>query len=389
MSELFKTLLAFTKTDIGAVNEKAATLLKRGRFYQKTFYIHSLPSIHYLYKKRLMEESGIKIFQVDNGKTEIQVVVQSDTVWLSQRQLADLFEKDSDTIGLHLRNIYKSGELTEGATTEKYSVVQKEGARDVTRNLKLYNLDAIISVGYRINSKRGIQFRIWANQIIKDFLIKGYALNEKRLNAHNEQLMSLKDSVLILTKIVNQKKLSSDESEGLLKIITDYAYALDILDQYDYQRLKISDTSVKELFKITYEEAKNHIDKLREIYGNGPLFGKEKDESFKSSLRTIYQTFDGKDLYPSIEEKAANLLYLVTKNHSFVDGNKRIAAYFFLLFLEKNSLLFTETGGKRVPDSTLVALTLMIAVSNPDEKDTMTKVIVNLINRSNSIPTIT
>ena len=331
-----------------------------------------------------MLESGIKIFQADDGRTEIQVVVQSETVWLSQRQLADLFEKDSDTIGLHLRNIYKSGELNEEATTEKYSVVQKEGARNVTRNLKLYNLDAIISVGYRVNSKRGVQFRIWANQVIKDFLIKGYALNEKRLTDQNDKLRSLKESVLILTKIVNQKKLTSDENEGLLKIITDYAYALDILDQYDYQKLKISNTSDKELFKITYDEARIHIGKLREIYGDKSLFGKEKDESFQSSLLTIYQTFDEKDLYPSVEEKAANLLYLVTKNHSFVDGNKRIAAYFFLLFLEKNNLLFTETGDKRVPDSTLVALTLMIAVSSPDEKDTMTKVIVNLINGKNT-----
>ena len=328
-----------------------------------------------------MEVSGIKIFQADDGKTEIQVVIQAETVWLSLKQLADLFGKDSDTIGLHLRNIYKSGELTEEATTEKYSVVQKEGAREVTRSLKLYNLDAIISVGYRVNSKRGVQFRMWANEILKNYLLKGYALNEERLHSQNEQLKSLKDSVLILTKIVNQKKLSPDESEGLLKIITDYAYALDILDKYDHQNLKISETSGNELYKINYEEAKNHIVRLREIYGSGPLFGKEKDKSFQSSLTTIYQTFDGKDLYPSVEEKAANLLYLVTKNHSFVDGNKRIAAYFFLLFLERNNLLFTETGEKLIPESTLVALTLMIAVSNTDEKDTMTKVIVNLINR--------
>jgi hypothetical protein len=276
-----------------------------------------------------MDESSIKIFQGENGKTEIQVVVQSETVWLSQKQMADLFEKDSDTIGLHLRNIYKSGELIEKATTEEYSVVQKEGNRNVTRTIKVYNLDAIISTGYRVNSKRGIQFRIWANQVIKDYLIKGFALNERRLSSQNEQLKSLKESVLILAKIVNQKKLSSDESQGLLKIITDYAYALDILDQYDYQNLKISDTSNKELYKITYQEAVNNINRLRDIYRNGALFGKEKDNSFKSSISTIYQTFDGKDLYPSIEEKAANLLYLVTKNHSFVDGNKRIAAFLF------------------------------------------------------------
>jgi prophage maintenance system killer protein len=332
-----------------------------------------------------MDQSGITIFQTEDGKTEIQVIVQSDTVWLSQKQMADLFEKDSDTIGLHLRNIYKSGELLEKATTEKYSVVQKEGNRNVTRTLKLYNLDAIISTGYRVNSKRGIQFRKWATQVIKDYLIKGFTLNERRLSSQNEQLKSLKESVLILTKIVNQKKLSPDEGEGLLKIITDYAYALDILDQYDYQNLKIADTSDKEIFKITYQEAVDHINRLREIYSNGPLFGKEKDNSFKSSISTIYQTFDGKDLYPSIEEKAANLLYLVTKNHSFVDGNKRIAAFLFLLFLEKNNLLYTETGDKRILDNTLVALTLMIAVSNSDEKDTMTKVIVNLINKKNAL----
>jgi prophage maintenance system killer protein len=332
-----------------------------------------------------MDDSSIKIFQAEDGKTEIQVVVQEDTVWLTQRQMAELFDKDTDTIGLHLRNIYLSGELIEKATTEDYSVVQKEGKRTITRTLKHYNLDAIISIGYRVNSKRGIQFRIWANQVIKDYLIKGFALNERRLNSQNEQLKSLKESVLILTKIVNQKKLSSDESEGLLKIITDYAYALDILDQYDYQTLKISDTSDKELYKITYHEAVNHINRLRDIYKNGPLFGKEKDDSFKSSISTIYQTFDGKDLYPSIEEKAANLLYLVTKNHSFIDGNKRIAAFLFLLFLEKNKLLFTESGDKRIPDNALVALTLMIAVSNQAEKDTMTKVIVNLINKKNAL----
>jgi hypothetical protein len=250
-----------------------------------------------------MDESSIKIFQGENGKTEIQVVVQSETVWLSQKQMADLFEKDSDTIGLHLRNIYKSGELIEKATTEEYSVVQKEGNRNVTRTIKVYNLDAIISTGYRVNSKRGIQFRIWANQVIKDYLIKGFALNERRLSSQNEQLKSLKESVLILAKIVNQKKLSSDESQGLLKIITDYAYALDILDQYDYQNLKISDTSDKELYKITYQEAVNNINRLRDIYRNGALFGKEKDNSFKSSISIIYQTFDGKDLYPSIEER--------------------------------------------------------------------------------------
>jgi len=282
-----------------------------------------------------MDEFGIKIFQSKDKRTEIQVIVQSESVWLSQKQMSELFEKDSDTIGLHLRNIYKSGELTEKATTEKYSVVQKEGNRNVKRTIKLYNLDAIISVGYKVNSKRGVQFRIWANQVIKDYLINGYAINEKKLKAQIDNLNSLKETVLLLTKVTEQKKLTGEESEGLLKIVSDYAYALDVLDQYDYQSLKISDTSDGEIFRINYKDAIQKISQLRKLYGNSLLFGKEKDDSFKSSISTIYQTFDKKDLYPSIEEKAANLLYLVTKNHSFVDGNKRIAAFLFLYFLEK------------------------------------------------------
>jgi len=328
-----------------------------------------------------MDEFGIKIFQTKDKRTEIQVIVQSESVWLSQKQMAELFEKDSDTIGLHLRNIYKSGELTEKATTEKYSVVQKEGNRNVKRTIKLYNLDAIISVGYKVNSKRGVQFRIWSNQVIKDYLINGFAINEKRLRTQIDNLNSLKETVRLLTKVTEQKKLTSEESEGLLKIVSGYAYALDVLDQYDYQNLKISDTSEGELYRVTYKEAIQKISQLRKFYGNSHLFGKEKDDSFKSSISTIYQTFDKKDLYPSIEEKAANLLYLVTKNHSFVDGNKRIAAFLFLYFLEKNNLLFKENGEKRIPDNALVALTLMIAVSQPSEKETMIKVIVNLINK--------
>lgn len=328
-----------------------------------------------------MEDFGIKIFQSQDKKTEIQVIVQSESVWLSQKQMSELFEKGSDTIGVHLKNIYKSGELKEKGTTEKYSVVQKEGNRNVKRTIKLYNLDAIISVGYRVNSKRGVQFRIWANKILKDYLISGFAINERKLTLQIEKLKSLKETVFLLTKVSEQKKLSLDESEGLLKIISDYAYALEVLDRYDYQNLQISDTSETEIHRITYKEASQKITELRKAYGNSSLFGKEKDNSFKSSISTIYQTFDGRDLYPSIEEKAANLLYLVTKNHSFVDGNKRIAAFLFLYFLEKNQLLFKENGEKRVPDNALVALTLMIAVSQTSEKDTMIKVIVNLINK--------
>lgn len=330
-----------------------------------------------------MTDSEIRIFQSDDGQTEVQVKFDQDTVWLSQRQMAQLFDKESDTISLHLKNIYDSGELDEVSTTEESSVVQEEGTRKVKRNIRLYNLDAVISVGYRVNSKRGIQFRIWASKVLKEYLIKGFSINEKRLTQQNKQLKELQDTVKILGNVVSTKMLSTDESVGLLKIISDYAYALDILDQYDYQRLEIKNTSGKETYRLTYDEAMSKILLVKKTYGNSDLFGHEKDDSFKSSVGTIYQTFDGNDLYPSIEEKAANLLYFITKNHSFSDGNKRIAAFLFLYFLERNRILFDQSGNKRIADNTIVALTLMIAVSKPDEKEIMTKVIVNLINKNN------
>jgi death-on-curing family protein len=330
-----------------------------------------------------MERSEIKIYKTPDGKTSIEVKFEKETVWLSQKQMAELFDKDSDTIGLHLKNIYKSGELEEISTTEKYSVVRQEGKRKVKREIKFYNLDAIISVGYRVNSKRGVLFRKWATQLLKDYLIKGFAINQQRLQKQAEQLNKLKETINILGNALEYKELTSDESKGLLKIISDYSYALEILDQYDYQNLKIENTSGKEVYRLTYEEAIKQIELVKKTYGNSELFGHEKDNSFESSIATIYQTFGGVDLYPSIEEKAANLLYFIVKNHSFSDGNKRIAAFLFLFFLGKNGLLFTETGEKRIADNALVALTLMIAVSKPDEKETMIKVIVNLINRNN------
>jgi len=330
-----------------------------------------------------MKKSDLKIYKTPDGKTSIEVKLEKETVWLSQKQMAELFDKDSDTIGLHLRNIYKSGELEENLTTEKYSVVQKEGKRKVRREIKFYNLDAIISVGYKVNSKRGVLFRKWATQLLKDYLIKGYTLNQQRLQKQVKQLNELKETIKILGKTLEYKELTGDESKGLLKIISDYSYALEILDQYDYHTLKIENTSEKKVYQLTYDEAIKQIELVKKTYENSNLFGNEKDSSFKSSIATIYQTFDGTDLYPSIEEKAANLLYLIVKNHSFTDGNKRIAAFLFLYFLEKNGLLFSETGKKRIADNALVALTLMIAVSKPEEKETMIKVIVNLINKNN------
>ena len=328
-----------------------------------------------------MTKSEILIYISEDKSNEIQVRLEGDTIWLSQRQMSELFEKDSDTIGLHLKNIYNSGELEEGSTTEEYSVVQTEGQRQVRRKIKLYNLDAIISVGYRVNSIRGTQFRMWANKVLRDYLVKGYSVNQSLLEKKNEKLKELQEAVRIIRDSVGTKELTNEESRGLLDIVADYSYALDILDQYDYQTLRISDTTLGETYHLSYEEAIEKIRNVRKAYGNSELFGREKDESLKSSIGTIYQTFGGKDLYPSVEEKAANLLYFVTKNHSFSDGNKRIAAFLFLYFLDRNGILYDESGRKRIADNALVALTLMIAISKPEEKETMVSIIVNLINK--------
>jgi prophage maintenance system killer protein len=327
-----------------------------------------------------VNNSEITIYQIDNGSTEIAVILENDSVWLNLNQITELFHRDKSVISRHISNIFKEAELNKESVVAKNATTADDGK---TYQVEYYNLDVIISIGYRIKSQRGTQFRIWANQILKDYLIKGYSINEKRLLQQNEQLRQLQESVKLLGNVLNYKSLSEDESVGLLKIISDYAYALDILDQYDYQNLQITETSGKEIYQVTYEEAMLQIRKVKEIYGNSSLFGHEKDESFRSSISTIYQTFNGIDLYPSIEEKAANLLYFVTKNHSFSDGNKRIAAFLFLYFLEKNGILFDHFGNKRIADNALVALTLMIAVSRTEEKEIMTKVIVNLINKKN------
>ena len=327
-----------------------------------------------------MNESQIQIYNSNDGHTEIEVKLEKDSVWLSLAQLTDLFLRDKSVISRHITNIFKEEELDIKSVVAKNATTAADGK---TYQVDYYNLDVIISVGYRIKSQRGTQFRIWANKILKEYLIKGYSINEKALRQQNLQLQELQKTIKILSSAVQSKELTTDESKGLLSIISDYSYALDILDQYDYQSLTITDTSGKDIYRISYAEAIDQINLVRKTYGNSELFGREKDESFKSSISTIYQTFNGKDLYPSIEEKAAHLLYFITKNHSFSDGNKRIAAFMFLYFLSKNVVLYDKSGNKRIADNTLVALTLMIAVSKQEEMGIMIKVIVNLINTRN------
>jgi len=331
-----------------------------------------------------MENKGeIIIYQTQDGKTLIDVRLEEDTIWLTQVQIVELFQSSKANISEHIKNIYSSGELGEGATVRNFRTVQKEGNRLINRDIAHYNLDMVISIGYRVNSLRGTQFRIWANSVLKEYLTRGYAVDRKKLQEQSQQLEDLKQTVKLLGNVIGNHELSSDEATGLLKVVTDYTYALDVLDQYDHQVLEIHDTTKEELFQITYEEAMKAIQGLRDKFGGSSLFGNEKDESFQGSLAAIYQTFDGQFVYPSVEEKAANLLYFVVKNHSFSDGNKRIAAFLFVWFLEKNHILYRPDGSKRLADNALVALTLMIAESKPEEKDMMVKVVVNLINGKN------
>ena len=323
----------------------------------------------------------IIIYQADDGNMQIDVRLENETVWLTQAQMAELFLTDRTSIVRHINNIYKAEELEREATCARIAQVQTEGGRQVTRTIPYFNLDMIISVGYRVNSKRGVKFRQWANRVLKEYLVKGYAVNER---IHKEQIGELRQLVGMLGRTIqNQPLLSTDETNALFNVVTDYTYAFDTLDNYDYQRLTVSDTTNEAAFHATYDNAMQAILSLKERFGESALFGNEKDDSFKSSIGQIYQTFDGVELYPSTEEKAAMLLYLVTKNHSFSDGNKRIAATLFLWFLNNNRILYREDGSKRIADNTLVALTLMIAESRPEEKDVMVKVVVNLINKNN------
>jgi len=321
----------------------------------------------------------IIIYQTEDGQTKIDVRMENDTVWLTQQQIAELFGTKRPAITKHLKNIYASEELDENGTCSILEHMGNDGKQSYST--KYYNLDAILSVGYRVNSKNATRFRQWANNVLKQYLIKGYAVNER---IRKEQIVELRQLVGMLGRTIqSQPLLSNDETNALFEVVTDYTYALDTLDNYDYERLTISKTTKKEPFHATYENAMEAINGLREKFGGSTLFGKEKDESFKSSVGQIYQTFDGEELYPSVEEKAAMLLYLVTKNHSFIDGNKRIAATLFLWFLNNNHILYHPDGTKRIADSTLVALTLMIAESRTEEKDVMVKVVVNLINKNN------
>jgi prophage maintenance system killer protein len=332
---------------------------------------------------KVPSKGQIVIYQTKDKSVQLDVTLEQETVWLTQKQMANLFEKTVPTINEHIQNVYKESELERDPTIRKIRIVQVEGKRKIEREVDFYNLDVIISVGYRVKSAHGTQFRIWATNILKKHLIEGYTLNEQRLRHQISKFQSLQRAIKLIGSMKDRKQLEYKEAMGLLEVISDYNYALGLLDDYDYKRLTISGTSKEEKFALSYESAIKAVRELKRKFGSSDFFGVERDQSFKSSVSSIYQTFGGKDLYRSVEEKAAHLLYFIVKNHSFVDGNKRIAASIFIWFLEKNRILYKEDGSKRLADNALVALTLMIAESKPSERDVIVTLAVNLINRNN------
>ena len=330
-----------------------------------------------------MKEDQIVIYKDENNAIQMEVRMAGEMIWLNRQQLATLFGRDYKTISKHINNALKE-ELADEVVVAKFANTTKHGAMEgktQTHEKEYFNLEMVTSVGYRVKSKRGVQFRKWANKVLREYLVKGYVVNER---IRKEQLGELRQLVQVASRAISNQKIEKTvESQDLLNVVVDYTYALDTLDNYDYERLTIDKTTKQEKFHATYDNAMEEIGRLRDKFGGSTLFGNEKDDSFKSSIGQIYQTFGGNELYPSVEEKAAMLLYLVTKNHSFSDGNKRIAATLFLWFLNNNGILYREDGSKRLADNTLVALTLMIAESKTEEKDVMVKVVVNLINQRN------
>ena len=322
----------------------------------------------------------ILIYAAGREGARLEVKLAGETVWLTLSQMVGFFKRDKSVISRHIKNIFEEGELQRKAVVANFATTAVDGK---TYDVAYYNLDVIISVGYRVKSQNGTRFRIWATGILKKHLIEGYTVNQKLLSEQAHKLDALQKAIKLIQNAKAGHKLDYTEATGLLDVIENYSYALGLLDDYDRKKLKVSHISTGGKFHLTCDKVIKAVGEMRAKSGGSEMFGREKDQSLKSSVAAIYQTFDGKELYHSIEEKAANLLYFIVKNHSFIDGNKRIAAAIFLWFMEKNALLYKADGSKRLADNTLVALTLMIAESRPEEKETITTLVVNLINKCN------
>lgn len=313
----------------------------------------------------------IAVYQAADGAVRVEARLERDTVWLTQAQMADLFGRERSVVTKHVRNVFREGELAEESNVQNLHIAGSD------KPVGFYSLDVIISVGYRVKSRRGTQFRIWATRILRDHLVKGYTVNQSRLRDLNQ-------AVRLVAETAERRDLSGDEAQALLVVVGRYRRALDLLDDYDHARVSKPAAGRRVTHPLGYDEALRVVARLRERFGASAVFGVEKDQGLASALGAVMQTFGGEDLYPGLEEKAAQLLYLLVKNHAFVDGNKRIAAALFLWFLQKNEALYRADGGKRIADNALVAMTLLIAESRPDEKDVLTRVVVNLINRRNA-----
>lgn len=321
----------------------------------------------------LNETGKIVIYQTKSGQAKLEVKISDDTIWLTQLQISYLFNVDRTVVTKHINNIFNTRELLKESNVQKMHIAKSD------KPVSFYNLDVIISVGYRVNSIQGTQFRIWATNILRKHLVDGYTINKQRIKEVESKYFELQKTINMLASNIKTSSLVSEEAKGILQVIGRYSKALDILDRYDHQNLEAPKGKKKEIFKITYENAEEIIAVIQSEFKESSLVGREYKDSFKSVLKDIYQTFDGKELYSTVEEKAGNILYLITKNHCFVDGNKRIAASVFVLYLQNNNILFDKGGMRRIDDNALVALTLMIATSKPQEKDTIVKIISNLL----------
>ncbi len=322
----------------------------------------------------MKEQNQIEIYQANDGTTQIDVQFEQETVWLNRNQLVSLFDRDIKTIGKHINNVFKEGELSKEATVAKYATVQKEGDRQVTRDVEHYNLDVIISVGYRVKSQRGTQFRIWANNVLKDYLVKGYSINEKRLAQKEQEVQILKNGINILSRAIEEK---TEDNEWLAV----FAKGLSLLDDYDHEQLDAKGLTKREASYPSLEDYQKIINQMLAEF-DSDVFGKEKDKSFQSSVAQIAKGFGEDDFYPTLEEKATMLLYLIVKNHSFVDGNKRIAAACFLKFLQQNNMLFNSQQQPLISNDTLASLTLFTASSKPEEMETVKRLVISVLNRN-------
>ncbi len=326
-------------------------------------------------------KSDIIIYKDINGEIKLDVSLEDDTVWLSQKQMELLFDRDKSVISRHIRNIFKEGELDKNSTVAKNATVQKEGEREVVREIDFYNLDMIISLGYRVNSKRATSFRVWATKVLKEYLVNGYAINQKRLE--QKGLKELNETISLLQNTISQSELELREAKGLLDVILNYSRTWSLLQGYDEDSLHVDIEPKEAKFVLDFDEAKEAIAQLKsELMRKGEateLFGREKAGEFGGMVRNIYQTFGSVDLLPSVEEKAANLLYYIIKGHPFNDGNKRIGAFIFILFLSKNNMLYKNSGELKINDNALVALSLMTAKSDPQQKETVINLIVNIL----------